>query len=172
MASEHLRYDKIVEAALRGVVRRTLLAVMEHGLPAPHHLYITFRTDQPGVTIPDYLRQRHPLDMTIVLQYKFWGLEVAEDRFAVTLSFNKINERLTVPFAAVVGFTDPSANFGLQFQVEPGQPAVALAPPAGRPAPPEDRSPPAAQAGNSAGGHAETPAAAPKVVALDSFRKK
>jgi hypothetical protein len=53
--------------------------------------------------------------MTIVLQHQFWDLTVGDDSFEVGLSFNGIPERLTVPFAAIRGFFDPSVNFGLQF---------------------------------------------------------
>ncbi len=113
-----IRYDTFVEDALRGVVRRTLETVAEDGLPGNHHLYITFRTSAPGVDIADFLVAKYPEEMTIVLQHKFWGLEVLEDHFAVTLSFNKHHERLVVPFAALTGFADPSVNFGLQFKGE------------------------------------------------------
>ncbi len=116
MAREQLRYDKMVEAALRGVVRTALRQVSEIGLPGNHHFYLTFRTTQRGVKIPDYLRAQYPGEMTIVLQYQFFGLEVTEDVFSVTLSFNNIHERLTVPFAAITTFADPSVNFALQFQ--------------------------------------------------------
>ncbi|WP_142849635.1 SspB family protein [Telmatospirillum sp. J64-1] len=113
-----LRYDRMVEDALRGVVREALEVAATTGLPGQHHFYITFRTDYPGVRIPGHLRARHPEEMTIVLQHQFWGLEINDLGFEVTLSFNRVNERLAIPFAAVTGFADPSAKFGLQFQVD------------------------------------------------------
>ncbi len=115
MASGMLRYDRMVEDALKGVLRSALKASVD-GLPGDHHFYITFRTDFPGVQIADYLAARYPGEMTIVIQHQYWGLEVDEQKFAVTLSFNRINERLVIPFAAVTAFADPSAKFGLQFQ--------------------------------------------------------
>ena len=118
MTEHELRYDRMVEEALLGVVRRALTSVAEHGLPGNHHFYITFRTDHPEVVLPDHLRQRYPGEMTIVLQHQFWGLEVEEEAFEVTLSFNDVPERLVVPFEAVVAFADPSVRFGLQFDVE------------------------------------------------------
>lgn len=120
MTEHELRYDRMVEEALLGVVRRALNAVAEHGLPGNHHFYITFRTDHPDVVLPDHLRQRYPGEMTIVLQHQFWGLEVEEESFQVTLSFNDVPENLVVPFQAVVAFADPSVRFGLQFDVEDG----------------------------------------------------
>ena len=111
-----LRYDKMVEGALRGVVRSSIEEVMAHGLPGDHHFYITFLTDYPGVNIPDYLRDRYPGEMTIVLQYQFSDLSVDDDILRVTLSFNNVPERLVVPLAAITIFADPSVNFALQFQ--------------------------------------------------------
>ncbi|MBF0094093.1 MAG: hypothetical protein HQL33_04480 [Alphaproteobacteria bacterium] len=113
-----LHYEKMVEDALRGVVRRALEETAAVGLPGSHHFYITFRTRYPGVDIAPHLMDRHPDEMTIVLQNQFWGLDVSEDFFEVTLSFNKVNERLHIPFAAVSAFADPSAKFGLQFNVD------------------------------------------------------
>ncbi len=111
-----LRYDKMVESALRGVVKRSIEEVMEHGLPGDHHFYITFLTDYPGVKIPDYLRDRYPGEMTIVLQYQFSDLDVNDTRMTVTLSFNNVPEKLEIPLAAISIFADPSVNFALQFQ--------------------------------------------------------
>ncbi len=116
MSKEQLRYDRMVEAALRGVVRDALRQVAERGLPGNHHFYLTFRTIFPGVDIPEYLREQYPNEMTIVLQYQFYGLEVSESGFHITLSFNNVHERLGVPFAAITTFADPSVNFALQFQ--------------------------------------------------------
>jgi uncharacterized protein len=113
---DNLRYDKLVEAALRGVVRKAVEVVIEHGLKGDHHFYITFLTDYPGVKIPSYLRERYPGEMTIVLQYQFSDLAVNDERFEVTLSFNNIPERLVIPLGAISIFADPSVNFALQFQ--------------------------------------------------------
>jgi hypothetical protein len=115
MLNQHIDYASLVERALLRVVHDVLDTVAEHGLPGAHHLYITFRTDHPGVIIDDTLSARYPSEMTIVLQHEFWGLEVSDDRFAVTLSFNTVSQRLEIPFAAVTVFADPSVEFGLQF---------------------------------------------------------
>lgn len=112
-----LRYDRMVEDALLSVVHRSLTYAAEKGLPGEHHFYITFRTDHPGVDIPQHLRERYPGEMTIILQYQFWDLEVGDDVFSVTLSFSDVPEKLTIPFDAVAAFADPSVRFGLQFDV-------------------------------------------------------
>ena len=111
-----LRYDKMVEQALRGVVRQAVEEVREEGLPGDHHFYITFMTDYPGVDIPDYLRDRYPGEMTIVLQFQFYDLSVDDEKMCVTLSFNNVPERLVVPLGAITIFADPAVNFALQFQ--------------------------------------------------------
>jgi hypothetical protein len=116
MTDDLLRYDLMIEAALRDVVRETLSTVSQNGLPGEHHFYITFLTNFPGVEIPDYLRKQYPDEMTIVLQYQFFGLKLDDDSFTVTLSFNNVKERLIIPIEAITTFADPSVNFALQFQ--------------------------------------------------------
>jgi hypothetical protein len=161
MPAQSIDYGRLVEHALRQVVRAALDVVAKQGLPGRHHLYITFRTDHPGVTLAEDLRARYPTEMTIVLQHEFWGLEVGADRFAVGLSFGGAPHRLEIPLEAVTVFADPSVEFGLQFT------AADAAEPASRarhPGPAAERSgevgkPPAEE------GSAE-------VVALDRFRKK
>lgn len=118
---EILRYDKMVETALRGVVSKALEDVIKFsdgtgGMPGDHHFYITFLTDYPGVELPDYLRERYPGEMTIVLQYQFSDLAIKNNALEVTLSFNNEPEKLVVPLAAISIFADPSVNFALQFQ--------------------------------------------------------
>jgi len=165
MPKEQLRYDKMVEAALRGVVRSALKQVAEIGLPGNHHFYLTFRTGHRGVKIPDYLRSQYPGEMTIVLQFQFFGLDVTEDLFSVTLSFNNVHERLTIPFAAITTFADPSVNFALQFQ-------PVAADRVGGAETVEELPPPAAPGPRPAAATGSTEEKRGEVVALDAFRKK
>ena len=183
--TDKFQYETLVDEALRGVVRRVLTHAAEHGLPGTHHFYISFRTTEPGVEMPDYLRAKYPDEMTIVLQHQYWGLEVTEQTFEVTVSFNKRNERLKVPFAALSAFVDPSVRFGLQFEkrgggaqslpapdkrpalVGPAAGATGDAKPAAEPAPPPETSPDA-----DADKPAEEKESGAKVVTLDAFRKK
>ena len=136
-------YDDIVQEALRAVVGRVLGQVVAGGgeLPGDHHFYITFKTSAPGVSIPVHLTERFPDEMTIVLQNKFWDLEVEDDYFSVSLTFNQIASKLVIPFSAITAFVDPAVDFGLQFQAaasdveptsheEPENDAPATAPPA------------------------------------------
>ena len=155
------RYDKMVERALRGVVREALARTAASGLPGTHHFYITFQTKHPGTNIPDSLSSQYPEDMTIVLEHQFWDLEVEEDHFAVTLSFQSRPERLIVPFDAITAFTDPSCKFGLQFQANETA-GAATGETSAKPGKAEAKKEPAADKGPKTG----------EVVALDAFRKK
>ena len=116
MSEDLLRYDLMIEAALRDVVREAIATAAENGLPGEHHFYITFLTKYPGVEIPDYLHKQYPEEMTIVLQYQFFGLKLEDDYFSVMLSFNNVKENLRIPIDAITTFADPSVNFALQFQ--------------------------------------------------------
>jgi hypothetical protein len=119
------RYDKMVETALRGVVKEALAKTAKTGLPGSHHFYITFRTEAEGVELPDHLRAKYPGEMTVVLEHQFWDLEVDDRHFAVTLSFANRPERISIPLGAITAFADPSVKFGLQFQDGGADPAVA-----------------------------------------------
>jgi len=159
VSDDPLNYQLLTEDALRSVVRKALNIAAERGLNGQHHFYITFRTDYPGAELADHLRQKHAKEMTIVLQHQFWGLEVGDSHFAVTLSFNGQHERLVVPWASISAFVDPSVQFGLQFSVPEPQPASA---PAALPTPLPAASAPVG---------APPPDAGARVVTLDAFRK-
>lgn len=117
MSTDMIRFDVLVQDALRGVVRKVLAEVARAGLPGEHHFYVTFDTTHAGVRVSSRVKARYPEEMTIVLQHQFWDLNVSETGFDVGLSFGGIPEKLVIPFAAVKGFFDPSVQFGLQFEV-------------------------------------------------------
>jgi uncharacterized protein len=156
-----LPYDAWTEDALRGVVVRALAYVAANGLPGEHHLYISFRTDQPGVTVPTRLLAQYPQEMTIVLQHQFWDLAVDEAAGSVTvgLSFGGVPSTLRIPLAAITAFADPYAQVGFRFR-----------------APEDDASEQAAAPSEEASPTPETPTAeaeeAPQVVSLDAFRRR
>lgn len=165
MGADLMDYAHMALEALRRVPKMALERVAEEGLPGNHHLYISFLTHADGVDLPAFLSQRYPDEMTIVLQHQYWGLEVTEDRFAVTLAFNGRQERMVVPFAAVTAFSDPSVPFGLQFR-EPTEEAAAETPEDAAEPPPSEASETAAPGDRP--GDRKTG----EVVALDQFRKK
>lgn len=171
MDKDLLRYDRLVEAALRGVVREAIARVAGFGLPGGHSLYITFRSDFPGVDMPDWLKAQYPEAMTIVLEHQFWDLSADEETFGVTLSFKGRRQRLAVPYAALTAFHDPGVQFGLRFDQmqeaeEKSAAQGAKAAPAGVTAPlpaPAQKAEPAA---------IPDAAKTAQVVSLASFRKK
>jgi hypothetical protein len=116
MAVDHIRYDLLTQEALRGVLRTVLSDAAKNGLPGDHHFFVTFDTCAEGVRLSQRMRAQYPKEMTIVLQHQFWDLGISDDSFEVGLSFGGVPERLSIPFAAVKGFFDPSVEFGLQFE--------------------------------------------------------
>lgn len=153
-----LPYESWIQESLRGVMRFALARVAAEGLPGDHHFYITFRTDCPGVVLPERLRAQYPREMTIVLQHQFDDLEATEAEFSVTLYFGGVPARLSIPWSAVTQFADPSVRFGLRFETPDPAPKVSL------PAPRQAEAAPMAPAAAAETG--------PRVVSLDAFRKR
>jgi uncharacterized protein len=116
MAVDHIRYDLLAQEALRGVLRTVLSDAAKNGLPGDHHFFVTFDTCAQGVRMSQRMLAQYPQEMTIVLQHQFWDLAVTGDSFEVGLSFGGVPERLSIPFAAVKRFVDPSVGFDLKFE--------------------------------------------------------
>ena len=191
MSNDLIRYDLLVQEALRGVVRKVLTDAATEGLPGEHHFYISFRTDAPGVKVPPRMREKFPEEMTIILQHQFWDLIISDEEFEVGLSFSNVPEHVVVPFDALTGFFDPSVQFGLKFEVQdtieegandteptPVE-AVQLKPlakadkPRGAASEPSEVKASAKPAkAKEAEPAEEAPAASDKVVSIDAFRKK
>lgn len=172
MATDHIRYDLLAQDALRGLVRKVLADAAKSGLPGEHHFSISFRTDADGVKMSPRLREQFPQEMTIILQYQFWDLKVTDTAFEVGLSFSGIPEKLTIPFAAIKSFFDPSVQFGLQFETieEPAAAGDAKAPAEAKPAIPASTAVAAEPAADKSAEGSGKPSG--EVVRLDRFRKK
>jgi hypothetical protein len=152
-----MQYEAMAQDALRGVVKAALRkAAAPGGLPEPHHLYITFKTQAAGVSGPQDLLGKYPDEMTIILQHQYWDLAPGETFFSVTLKFGGQPKRLSVPYAAVTRFYDPSVQFLLQFEMPLIEEAVEEAPE------PEPEIVATTEGGEEA----------PKIISLDQFRKK
>ncbi|QYX55727.1 hypothetical protein K1T73_11605 [Roseovarius sp. SCSIO 43702] len=109
-------YGKLMHAAMRRLIQTVLTDVQDNGLPGAHHFFITFDTTHPDARLADWLRERYPSDMTVVMQHWFDNLEVGEDGFGITLNFGDAPERLFIPYDAIQTFVDPSVEFGLRFE--------------------------------------------------------
>ncbi|MBY6134561.1 hypothetical protein KUV61_01870 [Nocardioides marinus] len=114
--SREIDYGNLMHSAMRGLIRTVLQDVSENGLPGNHHFFITFDTDHPDVELADWLSDRYPGEMTVVMQHWFNNLVVDEDGFAVTLNFGDSPEPLYIPYDAIRTFVDPSVEFGLRFE--------------------------------------------------------
>ena len=191
MAVDHIRYDILVQDALRGAVRRVLMDTAKNGLPGEHHFYISFDTRVEGVCLSPRMRAQYPEEMTVVLQHQFWDLVVTESGFEVGVSFGGVPERLAVPFAAIKAFFDPSVQFGLQFEEmadaeaseQAGQGAAAAEDPDAARSPAEHKAVTQANvavpvpanpegAATTSDAQPDKPAGGGEVVRLDRFRKK
>jgi len=186
MPTDLIRYDLLVQDALRSVVRKVLSDTARAGLLGDHHFNIAFKTHAPGVVVPPAIKSRFPDEMSIILQHEFWDLVVTQEAFEVSLHFSRKPERLTVPFDAITGFTDPSVPFG--FKLEPrlnGQLDEARPPGAASVRSPQSVSSPSSTKPASAKPAEVAPtkpaasvdkatesAGAAKVVSIDAFRKK
>ncbi|MCR9126442.1 MAG: ClpXP protease specificity-enhancing factor SspB [Rhodobacteraceae bacterium] len=155
-------YGNLMHDAMRGLIKTVLRDVAANGLPGAHHFFITFDTAHPDVELADWLSDRYPGEMTVVMQHWFDNLDVGDEGFAVTLNFGDAPEPLYIPYDAIKTFVDPSVEFGLRFEStetekdEPAPPPALL---------PRDTSAKPEKAKKSkASSDAE-------VVSLDSFRK-
>jgi hypothetical protein len=113
--TDTINYAQLMHNAMRGLMADLLRKIGKDGLPGEHHFFICFDTKHPGVDIADWLKERYPDEMTIVIQHWFDNLVVMDDRFSITLNFNDTAEPMVIPFDAIKTFVDPTVEFGLRF---------------------------------------------------------
>ncbi len=118
MLARSIEYGTLMHRAMRGLIQTVLADVAKNGLPGAHHFFITFDTTYPGVALADWLRDRYPTEMTVVVQHWFENLTVTDDHFTITLNFGDQPEPMVIPFDAVRTFVDPSVEFGLRFETQ------------------------------------------------------
>ncbi|MFK7763115.1 MAG: SspB family protein [Roseobacter sp.] len=116
--SRTIDYGNLMHEAMRGLIRKVLLDVRANGLPGEHHFFITFDTSHPDAELADWLFDRYPGEMTVVMQHWYDKLEVSDEGFAVTLNFGDAPEPLYIPYDAIKTFVDPSVEFGLRFETQ------------------------------------------------------
>lgn len=160
--SKEIDYGNLMHDAMRSLIKTVLRDIAKNGLPGQHHFFITFDTTHPDAELADWLSDRFPEEMTVVIQHWFSNLVVSDDNFAITLNFGDSPEPLVIPYDAIKTFVDPSVEFGLRFESSEDEDdndvSIDLLPinvdPAPEPAPESDAK--------------KTDA---EVVSLDSFRK-
>ena len=111
-------YGNLMHRAMRGLIREVLSDIGAHGLPGAHHFFITFDTTHPDVQIADWLKERYPTEMTVVIQHWYENLVVTDEGFSITLNFGNNPEPMVIPFDALRTFVDPSVEFGLRFETQ------------------------------------------------------
>ena len=111
-----IEYQKILDKNMINVLKDILQNIRDNGLSNDNHLYITFLTNNNIVELPNWLKQKYPQEMTIIIQYEYYDLEINRNNFSITLSFGNIKTNLKINYNAIVSFADPSANFGLILQ--------------------------------------------------------
>lgn len=167
--SRSIDYGNLMHEAMRGLIRKVLDDVAARGLPGSHHFFITFDTSHPDAELADWLSDRYPGEMTVVMQHWYDKLDVGEDGFAVTLNFGDAPEPLFIPYDAIKTFVDPSVEFGLRFESQDEDDSVPAAKPTSaeilpRPAPTKPK-----QVQNDS--KEKKTAKDADIVSLDSFRK-
>ena len=156
--TDTLDYGSLMHRAMRGLIFNVLEQVRDHGLPGNHHFFITFDTTHPDVQLADWLKDRYPEEMTVVIQHWFDNLVVREDGFSITLNFGDQPEPIQIPFDAIQTFVDPSVEFGLRFENQDTDEDEAEA----------DVTEPSADTAETSD---EAPQQEAKVVSLDQFRR-
>ncbi len=163
--SRSIDYGNLMHEAMRGLIRKVLDDVAANGLPGAHHFFITFDTSHPDAELADWLSDRYPGEMTVVMQHWYDNLDVRDDGFGVTLNFGDAPEPLYIPYDAIKTFVDPSVEFGLRFETQEDEETADIEPlpvetdPAAESDGPQDNDEEAAS---------DTDA---QIVSLDSFRK-
>jgi hypothetical protein len=152
-------YGNLMHRAMRGLIHDVLAGVAVNGLPGKHHFFITFDTQHPDVEIADWLSDRYPGEMTIVIQHWFADLEAADEGFSITLNFGDNPEPLYIPYDAIKTFVDPSVEFGLRFETQGAAQAVV-----------EPESPPPS-GGKAKDDQQKSERGEAEIVSLDKFRK-
>ncbi|MEH6832895.1 MAG: ClpXP protease specificity-enhancing factor SspB, partial [Sulfitobacter sp.] len=67
--SDTIDYGNLMHNAMRSLIRNVLLDVKDNGLPGAHHFFITFDTSHPDAELADWLSDRYPDEMTVVMQH-------------------------------------------------------------------------------------------------------
>lgn len=119
--AQTIDYGNLMHRAMRGLIQEVLEDVQQDGLPGAHHFFITFDTNHPEAALADWLKQRYPDEMTVVMQHWYDNFEVGDDGFGITLNFGDAPENLFVPYDAIRTFVDPSVEFGLRFEKQDGE---------------------------------------------------
>ena len=116
--TDTINYAQMMQKAMQGLMIDVLKKTSINGLPGNHHYFISFKTKSEGVKVADWIKERYPEEMTIVIQHWFDNLDVNDKCFSITLNFGDNPENLIIPWDSILTFVDPSVEFGLRFESE------------------------------------------------------
>ena len=116
--TDTINYAQMMQKAMQGLMIDVLKKTSINGLPGNHHYFISFKTKSEGVIVADWIKERYPEEMTIVIQHWFDNLNVNDNYCSITLNFGDNPENLTIPWDSILTFVDPSVEFGLRFEDE------------------------------------------------------
>ena len=111
-----INYDLILNENIKNVLKDILINIRDNGLSNNNQLYITLLTNQKKIKIPQWIVEKYPRELTILIQYEYYDLIVKDNFFVITLSFNDIKTTIEIDYDAIISFADPSANFGMKLK--------------------------------------------------------
>ena len=111
-------YKYKMTKAMQYLVKDILRDTEKNGLIDDHHFYITFFTNYKNVILSEWLKEKYPEEITIVIQNWYKDLKVDDDFFSITLNFNNNLEIMKIPFSSLKTFADPYAEFFISLKEE------------------------------------------------------
>ena len=101
-----INYQNILNKNLLNVFIEILKNIETNGLSGTNHLYVTFTTNNSNNSIPKWLQEKYPTEMTIVVQNEYYHLSLNKNYFNIGLSFNNIKTDLKISFKSIISFVD------------------------------------------------------------------
>ena len=110
-----INYHKLVTDAYLDVIKKALAVAAADPVPGKFCFEITIDTTDFEVSVPPWLRDQFPNNITVIINQQYENLEVHDSYFAVTLFFNGTPVRMDVPFKSVLFFHDAIHGFKTMF---------------------------------------------------------
>ena len=108
-----MSYIEKMHHYMRMMIKDILSSVEQNGLQGDQHFYVSFKQPFPGLIIPDHMKEKHGSEIVILLKNNFKNIYVFENYFSVALFLNEQESQITIPFASIAHFIDPSKNFSI-----------------------------------------------------------
>jgi TIR domain-containing protein/stringent starvation protein B len=76
--------------------------------------YLTYRTQEDGVSLPDKVKAAHPAEITVVLRAAYLNLEAKPLKLSVDLMFDGKWESIVIPYSAIDRVVVPQIGLHIQ----------------------------------------------------------